>query len=687
VIISPRTSPSYTNPLPLPVIRDRGSDDRMPQEQHRAMRARIAVPLVIAALALGALCTPLSASAEPGTQVVRVNVSQPSTAVRTGESVPATVTVSLSEPAEYLEVRFRLHSPEGRLVYQKTEVRWDMEAGAHAIGFERSAGATMLTQGRYPIEIRVLASGSDPTTASGRVLVLDPDTAPQPVVLVARVWGTASVGHQSSGATDPATGVALRSDLIALADLAVNARVPVALALPPVLIEEVARTAGGYQAPNGDGIVSEDAGVAPDADTVTEAGDALEALVDANASGALTLLDVPYALPDLTGLAEAGAESDLAAHWALADSVDLAAVRSVMASGTAYLGSSLTRSGITSLDARATPAVVAPGRALRIDGEEPAPGIYTLSNDHLTVIVPDDEVTAAIDAGSDEFYDVLFDRMGSGPATLMIDVGPDARGGVDAVRDAAGWVERADWLRWQPVDGVVAPEDAAVVSIAEGATSAPNGYWDGLAMARSLVRAYSDAVGDDDADVMSASRMLLVAESELWSGPHGTWPRVVRPRDMVTRVEEFVSSEFARVVLDVKDVTLSGSTGEVPFTVVNSTGKHLELTIVVEPLDARGERTTTSVALEPTQNFITVPVDLRNAIASRLRISAVSGDVTVAEATLDVRTSYIDRLATVGMVVLVLIVLLVVIRRHMVPADAGTIGDRASEGRSSDERQ
>jgi hypothetical protein len=657
----------------------------MLEEQHRAMRARTAVPLVIAALALGALCAPLSASAEPGTQVVRVDVSQPSTAVRTGESVPATVTVSLSEPAEYLEVRFRLRSPEGRLVYQKTEVRWNMEAGAHAIGFERSAGATMLTQGRYPIEIRVLASGSDPTTASGRVLVLDPETSPQQISLVARVWGSPSVDRQSSDAAEPATGAVLREDLIALSDLATESRVPVSLALPPVLIEEVARTAGGYQAPNSDGVAPEEGATAPDANTVSEAGDALEALANAHESGTLTLLDVPYALPDLAGLAAAGAEPDLEAHWALADSVDLAAVSSVTASGTAYLGSTLTGPGTGSLDARAATALVAPGRALQLDGGEPAPGVYMLSGDHLTVIVPDDEATAAIDAGPDEFYDVLFDRIGSGPVTLMVDVGPDAQGGIDALRDVAEWVGRADWLRWQRVDRIVAPDDAAVVTAAETSSGAPQGYWDGLAAARTLLSAYADAAGDDDADVMSASRMLLVAESELWSGPHGTWPRVARPRDMVSRVEEFISGEFAGVVLDVKDVTLSGSTGEVPFTVVNSTGKHLELTIVVEPLDARGERTATPVALEPTQNFITVPVDLRNAIASRLRISAVSGDVTVAEATIDVRTSYIDRLATVGMVVIVLIVLLVVIRRRMVPADAGTIGDRVSEGHLADE--
>lgn len=661
----------------------------MLQEQHRTVHRAVRVSAIIVALvamafALGVLCKPGSASAEPGTQVVRVDISQPASAVRTGESVPATVTVSLSEPAEYLEVRFRLHSPEGRLIYQKTEVRWNMEAGSHAIGFERSARATMLTQGRYPIEVRVLASGSDPTTASGRVLVLDPDAAPQEVSLVARVWARPSVGLQTSDATGPETGAALRADLIALTDLAVSARVPLSLAVPPVLIEEVARNAGDYQAPNGDGAAAQHAA---DADTVTEADDALEALADARASGALTLLDVPYALPDLAGLAEAGAGSDLAAHWALADSVNLAAVRSVTASGTAYLGSSLTSSGVSSLDARATTALVAPGRALRLDGTEPPPGVYTLSNSELTVIVPDDEVTAAIDAGSDEFYDVLFGRMGSGPVTLMVDVGPDAQGGVDAIRDVAKWVESAGWLRWQPVDAIVAPDDAAVVSIAGGSTSAPNGYWSRLATARTLLHAYSDAAGEEDPDVMSASRILLVAESTLWSGPHGTWPRVARPREMVSQVEEFVSGQFAGVSLDVKDVTLSGSTGKVPFTVVNSTGKHLDLTIVVEPLDGRGKRITMSVGIEPTQNFITVPVDLGNAIASRLRISALSGDVTVAEATLDVRASYIDRLATVGMVVLVLIVLLVVIRRRMVPADAGTIGDRASEGRSPDERQ
>jgi hypothetical protein len=156
---------------------------------------------------------------------------------------------------------------------------------------------------------------------------------------------------------------------------------------------------------------------------------------------------------------------------------------------------------------------------------------------------------------------------------------------------------------------------------------------------------------------------------------------------MVSRVEEFISGEFAGVVLDVKDVTLSGSTGEVPFVVVNSTGKHLDVAVIVESISERGGTTTRAVGLEPTQNFITVPVDLRNTIASRMRITVVAGEVPVAEAALEVRASYIDRLATVGMVILVLVALLVVIRRRMVPADAATIDDRASDGASLDQGQ
>jgi len=78
------------------------------------------------------------------------------------------------------------------------------------------------------------------------------------------------------------------------------------------------------------------------------------------------------------------------------------------------------------------------------------------------------------------------------------------------------------------------------------------------------------------------------------------------------------------------------------------------------------------------ENFITIPVDLRNSMTSDLEVTVRSGDATVAATDVIVRASYIDRLGTVGMVVLVLLALLLVIRRRIARPNAATIDDEMS---------
>ena len=68
-----------------------------------------------------------------------------------------------------------------------------------------------------------------------------------------------------------------------------------------------------------------------------------------------------------------------------------------------------------------------------------------------------------------------------------------------------------------------------------------------------------------------------------------------------------------------------------------------------------------------------LPVDLGNSLADELLVTVQAGDVTVAEASVRVQASYIDRLATVLMVVIVLAVLLVIIRRRVSRPVADTI--------------
>jgi len=117
-------------------------------------------------------------------------------------------------------------------------------------------------------------------------------------------------------------------------------------------------------------------------------------------------------------------------------------------------------------------------------------------------------------------------------------------------------------------------------------------------------------------------------------------------------------------------VTLPGATGEVPISIRNGSDRTLTVQLV-----ARGEDlqviggTTRSVTLKPSENFVKLPVDLRSAIQGTLSVQVVASPEVLAEQSVTVRASYLDRLAIIGGVVLVLFVLLIFIVRRVRAAE------------------
>lgn len=642
----------------------------MLEAKHRSSLGLIAAIVIILMLAsVPGFLVPGYAHAAPAEQQVGAEISQPTPAIRSGESVRCSVTVSLTAPAEYLEVRLRLRTPEGRLIYQKTEVRSEVAQGRHVVTFERPEDNPALSQGRYPVEVRVLATGSEPTNASGRVLVLDPETARQKVAIVARMWATPNVDGDGLFIKDPATQPSMHDDLSLIAGLATSKHVPISLIAPPVLFEELGRVAEGYQ------VADDEQPVPADSKTPAAAAKTLELLVSARQSGLLTLADTAYALPDLAGLAAIDAQSDLGIHWTRGDAVLMATLRSTTASSVAYLGFAPTGEAITLLSARGSERLIVPERSSGTDSVERLGGVRPLGDTGIIAIIPDEDASAAVNLGPMEFYDVMFDRLETGPITLVMDIGTDAGQRPIDIERAVEMIGRASWLELASLDSFEPSEEARAVLLPPEMTStAPHSHWDAVADAREALLAYGESTGAGDPDVDSLSRTLLVVESELWAGADGTWEHSEQARKMAEGVSAFVTSEFEKITFDAKDVTLSGSTGEVPFTLVNNTGKHLTLTVVSSFDGDHDAQTTQVIEIDPVQNLITVPVDMRNSMESELRVMLVSGTRTVAETTLTVRTSYIDRLATVGMVVVILLVMLMVIRRRVVPPNAGTIG-------------
>jgi hypothetical protein len=623
-----------------------------------ALRALVALALGITLLPDGATAVEQAALA----QDVSVAISQPTPSVASSGILRAEVVVTLDAPAEYLEVRLRLKSPSGILVYQKTEVRSNAEAGRIPVAYEYDLARRNLPPGSYPIEIRVLATGSEPTSAESRLLITDPAQLAVPVAVVLRLTGTPMTGPDGRMLRNPATDTRLRDDVAFIAQLAIARDEPLALSLPPVLIEDLARVASGYETT---------AGVVVDADAETPARyrEALEDLRLAVSSGTITLIATPYALPDAAGIQTiGGASGDFGTHWTHGDALVLATLGSAASTETVDLGATLTSAALASAAERGADAVLAhPDALTSIEGSITA-GVYRVTGSEIDVICGAVDVAAAV-RGETAFYDAAFGHRDSTGLVIPLDIGPGGSHAVAAIARTLDWIGRASWLRVTDIDAATRGE-ARAASLTRAVSRAPEGYWESVGAARQAAEAYTLATGADDASGDAARRAVLVAESSLWAGADGSWANAADGAAFAAHAAGFVADRFSLVRVDAKDVTLAGRRGEIPFTVVNGTDLPLTLTIVATPARGGASAPSMTVALEKADNYLTLPVDLGASFGDEYTIVARSGSMTVASVEVAVRASYIDRLAVVGMVVVVLVVLLIYIRKRMLGADA-----------------
>ncbi|MGB4441198.1 MAG: hypothetical protein WBJ62_03125 [Coriobacteriia bacterium] len=627
---------------------------------HRsAARILLALTLLVGFIPLHAHAAAETAgTALVHTQSVTAEVSQPTPSIALDGTFRLNVSVAVAAPLEYLEVRVRLRSPSGKLVYQKTEVHSGLPAGSHVISYEHDMAELGLKQGRYPIEVRILATDVDPANVSSRLLVVDPETDALPVAVVVAPTGVPYVTMAGTFAGDPAADTRLRDDLAFLAQLA-NDGPPIALALPPILIEQLARVAAGYETTAGIVVPASD-------ETPVRYARMLDSLRSAVETGTIELIDVPYGLPDLADLSSIGGSPDLDLHWRQTDTVSALTLLDTSGSGVAYLGEHLSAEGLVSAGERGAACVLAHEGSLRSPDAAATPGCYTVDGTDTKVLVVNDAAAAGALEGPDAFYDALFEQLDGGTVVVLLEVGPGSPHTTEDVRHVVDWLGDASWLRAREVGSLTQASDREPASIAKRSGEPDDvEYWNEIVAGRSAALAYARAAGPDDPDATAAVRALLAAESSLitseGSRASGRTQGLARSAEAL----EYVTAQFALIRLEAEDVTLSGTNGELPLTLINDTGKQLNLTL----LAASGTRQSTvgaqEIVAQPTQNFLTLPVDLGNALSDEIAISVRAGDMTIAEAAVGVRASYIDRLATILMVVAVLAVLLVIIRRKV----------------------
>ncbi len=617
------------------------------------------------------------------TQEVSVRVEQPSPTVSASGSLEADVVSELTSDAEYFEVRLRLKNADGRLLYQKTEVRHNVTAGIQTIHFSRELQSLSLEQGRYPIEVRVLATGSQATEATSRMLVLDAAPPTVPVAIVVRLTCSPSVDPSGRFLADPAVYPEVRADAEQLADIALaRPALKLALAISPLLLEEWQRAADGYATSGPEGI-KEFADSSPGAVGSSRVLDRMKTLLGA---GRTTLLDVPYAEPDVAALAAIGGLDDLDGQWLMTDSVMKSALGSEVSSGTAFLGDDLPAEALPALERRGASFTVLEAASVRSGNATAGPGVYTLGASDVRALVYDSRpVRAAAEDAADDFYDVLFTRATATapvePLVLRFEIGPGTRDTLTSFKRSLDWLADVPW-----VTIVDAADAAAYENPREGTLvrqvperGAPAGYWAEVAEARARASAVSEALGPDDPDARAARTATYVAESLCWAGPDRKYALADRGRAFAASATRYVDDLFATVTIGARDVTLSNRTGQVPVSVVNGTGKPLKLTLVTSAGRVKVGASPKPVSLDAGENVLTIPVDMGSDLTDTLSIRLVAGDLVIKEATVRVQASYLDRLATLGMVFAFMVGLLWFIRRRVRAAGAGTMPEESAD--------
>jgi hypothetical protein len=611
----------------------------------------------------------------------RVSLVATRSSVPVGEGFSYTATVRYSEPLEYLEARMRIRYPTGRLIYQKTFVEQSLEPGVTSFVFERGLADIGLPPGVYPLElsVRVSADGvvSDDVIES-ELRIYDPERTPLPVALVGRVSAQPLTDPEGRFAFDPGEYTRARDDVAAVAaHILARPDARLTLALSPLMLEEWQRVAAGYRLAGAEGDIE----FGPDDSTPEAYAATLEELRRAVGTGRLEVMSLGYSDPDLSELGSADMLADIPDQYALGTSVCFAALGSQPSVGTAPAGGSVPEGALPPLAEQDIDYVVVDEVFARTgDGAAGSarPGRYQAGGSGLIVLVADSRSLLAPDMGSSEqLISTVFERHmtyeGGEPSPFLATVGPGSLE-VRSFLAAAGALESEPWVELRT--GVDSSEGTGAPSVRlierEADPDAPSDYWTTVRESRRWSEALTSAMTTGTAVVEQANRDSLISQGSAWAGVAGEWMPAWRGLAFANHALRASESVLGEVRLDVKPVTLAGTSGEVPVTITSDSTEVLELSLV-QKADSSvnlGSPATDLVTVSPGENFLELPVELVGVLSSNLEVSLYAADVELAADSVRVRASYLDRLAIVLSVVLVLGGLLVFIIMRVRAAQA-----------------
>lgn len=643
--------------------------------------ARVAA-LATLCLALGWTATPQGVATAQQAKPLRVTIDRGSGYRSTKDALGVTVAARLAKPTQRLRVRLTITDTQGRTVYQRTEVMTEAAAGSRRIRFAGGVGSIGLAEGRYVLGASARISGGVTAETTAALLVVKAGRPPLPLVVVVRTAYVPQRDPSSSFVIDPAVETVARQQTEEAAQLAaLRPDFRIALALPPIMLEEWADAANGYSYVSAAGVNQ----VSADSVSARDYAAALGTVRESVANGA-SLVRVPYADPDLSGLQQVDGMADLGRQLGNAATSYRTILDATPSTGTAVLGNSVPASAAPELRAAGvTHFLVAPSSA-RLAGKPAPGGVYRASDTSMSAIVIDPELAAALSdpkAPPDVLLSVLFDRATRKgivrPAVAIIEVGAGTPATVSELQARLARLARVEWVKFTGVSALAAWPRAGRITLARVATpgrAAPAGYWAEVATAREHVLSLRAAAGVRDPSAVGALHTLSIAESREWAGPDQSWALADRGRAYASAADRTAMDTFAKVGLSLPNVTLSGSGGKVPVSITNRTDSDLRLEVIASSTDLRRPRYhRTVITAKPGENILSVPVDLGSQFSGHLRVRLAARSTTIADQSSAVHASYMDRIALIVMVVLVLLGLLWYIRAKT----------RSSRSRSLDE--
>ena len=617
--------------------------------------------LALAALAHGALA---AQQADPSSDMgVAVSLVQSAAAVPVGGTMGFAAVIRLPAGASSAQVRLQVRSIGGRLIYQRTQYAQTSQEGTHTFAFNRPLEGLSMDPGTYPVtlSLSVDVQGSTvDTEVADAVRVYDPSKPLVPVVLLAKVHSRPLGGPSGNWAVDPASPVATRAreevDSIA-ALVSADPLARVSLAVTPVILEEWRQLASsGYTLASGT--------VVPPTNPVPTAyGSTLTHLQQGLATGRLELATQGYSDPSLADLAVNKLTPDSATQYDAGLSAMFASLETTPSACTAPAGGCAPAGMQAALLARHVGFAFVEAESTRIAKRSGvSTGVYPSATSTLTALVIDARASRGMESGDASatlartFERANADTTGQ-PVVLRIDLDDSVPDATATVGFALAALEGTPWTHLELGTQARAPKGTKSVTFVPTATrNAPAGFWTKVRSARAHAAGMMDVLTSSDDQATSAQTNSLLAESAVWSEPSAKWALSSAGLAHADAALKTANSVFDAIKISAPSLRLSGQTGKVPVTIQNNSKKTLN--VVVVPITTGGMTISGSraipVKLPPSDTLVEIPIDMQSVLFGKLTVQVMAGTVVIAKQTVSVSRSYLDRIATVGGIVVLL---------------------------------